>query len=335
MAQFSQDELNEQGIRHWDWIKDKYSSTSILLGNGFSINFSNTLRYKYLYETFIIGCTPISKELFNKFETQNFELVLESIETAKKVCDILHLNIETFDSIKTEIRQGLIDSINQIHPKPDDVNQDKIKWISQQFKKYNKIFTTNYDLFLYYIILETKIFNDNLFRYYSLKYNSFGEPDIMDSKHIYYLHGALFLFESGLTTLKIKRPNEGWLLDGITEEISANNYPLFISEGKSDSKLKAIQSNSYLSYCLKQLESNSDETLIIFGQSLSIQDGHLVKIIDKQYEKVAISIRSEDWQTIGLLKAEKSRISSMFKKTQFEFYDAKTFFDFEPKFLIQ
>jgi hypothetical protein len=142
----------------------------------------------------------------------------------------------------------------------------------------------------------------------------------------------LFLFSQGLATLKIKKPNEGWLLDEITTQISNNNYPLFISEGKSLTKLKAIQSNPYLSFCLKQLEENSDKSLIIFGQSLSDQDEHIVKIMDKHYDKVAISIRSEDWDTVGKLKAEKNRISSLFKKTKFEFYDAKSFFDFEPKY---
>jgi hypothetical protein len=37
---YTEDELNIEGIRQWDWIKDDYKKSSILLGNGFSINFS-------------------------------------------------------------------------------------------------------------------------------------------------------------------------------------------------------------------------------------------------------------------------------------------------------
>ena len=109
---------------------------------------------------------------------------------------------------------------------------------------------------------------------------------------------------------------------------------MFISEGKSLTKLKAIKSNTYLSFCLKKLEENSDKSLIIFGQSLSEQDEHIVKVIDKKYENIAISIRSQDWDTLGKLKAEKNRISSLFKKAKFEFYDSNSLFDFEPKLLI-
>ena len=69
-----------------------------------------------------------------------------------------------------------------------------------------------------------------------------------------YNSNVRFLFEEGLTTYKIKKPKNGWLLDSITKEISLNKYPLFISEGKSETKLKAIQGNSYLTYCLNQLE---------------------------------------------------------------------------------
>lgn len=332
---FTPDQLNVEGIRQWDRIKKTFSSTSILLGNGFSINFSDTLRYKFLYEFFITTCSDTSKDLFNVFQTKNFESVLGNIDIAKLVCDTLKIKTDTFANFQTEIREGLINSINRIHPKPVDVDQDKLKWIGLQFKSYNQIFTTNYDLFLYYIILEAKKFGDHLFNNASSKYNYFNEPDKMNHHHIYYLHGALFLFENGLTTYKIKRPHEGWLLNAITDEISNDNYPLFISEGNSEGKLKAIQSNSYLSFCLKQLESNADKTLVIFGQSLSEQDAHIVKVIDKHYDKVAISICVDDYETMGEFKAEKNRVSGLFKKTDLEFYDSRTLFDFEPKFLIK
>jgi hypothetical protein len=328
---YTADELNNEGIRQWSWIKDNFSKTSILLGNGFSINFSETLRYKFLYEFFIKDSSKEAIKLFETFDTKNFERILENIEVAKTVNATLNFPEQDFEKFKIEIRQGLIDSINKIHPKPIDVNQDQIKHIAKQFLEFNQVFTTNYDLFLYYIILETKKFGDHFFTKISSKYNSFADRDKMNSNHIYYLHGALFLYESGLITYKLKKIIGDWLLDGVTEEIAKNNYPLFISEGKSETKLKAIKSNTYLSFCLDQFEKNTDKSLIIFGQSLSDQDEHLVKIIDKSYERLAISIRSEDWGTTGQLNAEKHRLSSYFTQAQFVFYDAKSLFDFDPK----
>ncbi|MDX2191005.1 MAG: DUF4917 family protein [Bacteroidota bacterium] len=325
---YTQDELNIEGIRQWDWIKDEFKKSSILLGNGFSINFSDTLIYKNLYDFFITKSSVESKGLFEAFETRNFEHVLESIETAKTVCTALKIETTAFETYKKEVREGLIDSINTIHPRPISVDYDLVSQVAKQFTDFNQIFTTNYDLFLYYIVLETKKFGDHFFNAYSQKYKYFGEPDQMNNNHIYFLHGALFLFESGLTTLKILRPTDGWLLNRITDEIAQNNYPLFISEGKSETKLKSIQSNRYLNFALNQFEKCSDKKLVIYGQSLSEQDEHLAKIIDKSFEKIAISIRPQAWKTMGELKAEKSRLSSYFKKTKLEFYDSTSLFKF-------
>lgn len=325
---YSKEELNIEGIRQWELIKGDFKDSSILLGNGFSINFSDTLIYKNLYDFFITKSSAESKKLFDAFETRNFEKVLESIEIANTVCSTLNINTTIFENFKKEVREGLIDSINTIHPRPISVNYDLVSKIAKQFKEFNQIFTTNYDLFLYYIILETKKFGDHFFNSYSINYNYFGEPDQMKNNHIYFLHGALFLFEKGITTLKIRKPPDGWLLNKITDEIAQNNYPLFISEGKSETKLKAIQSNSYLTYALNQLKKCTDKKLVIYGQSLSEQDEHIAKIIDNSFEKIAISIRPQAWSTIGELKAEKNRLSSYFKKAKLEFYDSTSLFDF-------
>ena len=50
--------------------------------------------------------------------------------------------------------------------------------------------------------------------------------------------------------------------------------PLFVSEGKSKEKLKAIERSNYLSFCYESLEI-SEQKLVIFGSSLSDQDSHI------------------------------------------------------------
>jgi len=325
---YSTDDLNELNIWQWQDIEKQYHSTSILLGNGFSINFSNTLRYKLLYEFFSKTCSDVATNLFTEFETKNFETILESLDTSEVVCKILQVPNEKFKFYKAEIREGLINAINKMHPKAAELKLWQIKQLSEQIKKFDKIFTTNYDLFLYYIILEAKKYNDNFFIPYGNDAICF-QADELNHCHIYYLHGALFLFEDEFVTYKIKKPVKGWLLDSITEQITKNKYPLFISEGKSITKLKSIRANNYLNFCLNCFDRNTDKTLIVYGQSLSEQDEHLVGIIDKHYDKVAISIRPEEWETKGQLIAEKHRLSALFKKTKFEFYDSKSLFQFE------
>ncbi|WP_217495834.1 DUF4917 family protein [Mangrovivirga cuniculi] len=150
----------------------------------------------------------------------------------------------------------------------------------------------------------------------------------MKNNHIYYLHGSLFLFDNGIDSLKIRRLNDNWLLDLITQQINRSNYPLFISEGTSESKLKQINSNQYLSYCFEKLKSDSSENLIIYGQSLGEQDKHLAELIDHKFKKVAISIKTEFYDTMGYLKAERNRLASLFNIAEIEFYNATDLFNF-------
>ena len=174
-------------------------------------------------------------------------------------------------------------------------------------------------------------FGDHFFTEFSNKFKSFEGADVCKDNHIYYLHGALFLYSDGINTLKRVRDTDGWLLNVITEEIKLGNYPLFISEGSSENKMKSIKSNTYLSFCMNKFETTKDDdTLVIFGQSLREQDIHITKLIDKNYKKVAISIRVEDFQNINELTSEIHRISSLIKKAEIDFFDSKSLFDFNP-----
>jgi hypothetical protein len=68
---------------------------------------------------------------------------------------------------------------------------------------------------------------------------------------------------------------------------------------------------------------------VIYGQSLSDQDLHIVKAIDENYDKVAFSIRISENKTMNELKSEMNRIRSILKNTEVEFYDSSTLFEFE------
>jgi hypothetical protein len=140
--------LKHEGIHQWDTIKEKYDQCPILLGNGFSLNFSETLKYSNLYDYFIEACSAGSGKLFELLETKNFETVLESIETAKLVSDALGSELTGFDKHKNEIKSGLIETINKIHPRPDLIDYRLTEKVAEQFGGFGNVFTTNYDLYL-------------------------------------------------------------------------------------------------------------------------------------------------------------------------------------------
>lgn len=328
---FTIDELNSEGIRQWNWIEKDFTNCPILLGNGFSLNFSDTLKYKSLYDHFESVASEYAKSLFTEFDTNNFEMILQHVESTHKVLSTLGENTAKIEKLKLEIRTGLIDSINKIHPTPEHIDQSMIALVAEQFKNFSDIYTTNYDLFLYYIILNANKFGDYFyFKFYNDEsFNLFNPGDKDFKHHIYYLHGALFLYENGLETIKIKKDDNSWLISKINEQISQSNYPLFISEGSWNSKSKSIQSNSYLQYCFSNFQNNKDRELVVFGQSLSEQDKHIAKAIDESYKTVAISIKTDHYENLKQLRAEKNRISSLFKRVKFDFFDSNSLFNFE------
>ncbi|KXZ67986.1 hypothetical protein AVENLUH7437_00011 [Acinetobacter venetianus] len=85
--------------------------------------------------------------------------------------------------------------------------------------------------------------------------------------------------------------------------------PLFITEGTSEYKLSKIESNSYLSFCYKEL-SKIKNGLVVIGQGLDpTYDQHLVDAIvaNENLTYVAISIYS------GLLQYEKEKLIKFFE----------------------
>lgn len=323
-------DLNVEGIRQWNWIEKHFQECPLLLGNGFSLNFSSRLLYRNLYEKYIENCPEDVEKLFKEFNSTNFEIILEHLESSERVCNALEIHQSRISKNKELIKQGLIDSINRIHPTPEEIRLDQIKLVAEQIRQFDQIFTTNYDLFLYYLILESKKFGDFFYMpfFEDERFKRFNTGDIYNKNHIYYLHGALFIFDKSVETIKIKR-NENWLIEVITREISKDNYPLFISEGTSKTKLKGIQSNNYLTYCFRELKENKNKNLVIYGQSLSDQDLHIAQAIDENYDKVAVSIRISENKTMNELKSEMNRIKSILKDTEVEFYDSSSLFDFE------
>ncbi|AEL27388.1 DUF4917 family protein [Cyclobacterium marinum] len=321
---------NEVNIKQWDSIEKNFTNCPLLLGNGFSLNFSSRLLYQNLYEKYIENCPEDVKKLFKEFKSTNFEKILEHLESTERVCSALKIKQHRISKNKELIKQGLIDSINRIHLTPEDINIDQIKLVSNQINNFNQIFTTNYDLFLYYLILESKKFGDYFYMPFieDRRFKLFNPGDKYKENHVYYLHGSLLIFEKPVETIKIKR-NENWLIKVITDEISKDNYPLFISEGTSEMKLKSIQSNNYLTYCFRELKENKNKNIVIYGQSLSDQDSHIVKEIDKNYDKIAISIRVSENKTINELKSEMNRIKSILSNAEIVFYDSSSLFKFE------
>lgn len=336
----SEKQLKELGVKNWPELANNFKEADLLLGNGFSINLHGHFNYKSLFQEFLKKRTPSERRIFESFGTHNFEQIQEILLSAKRVNEIFNIakNDRTIDEAIRLLKNGLIESIKNNHPSSKKIDANQLQKLSTQLNKFGDIFTLNYDLFLYHIILKMKDksvkensiapYSDYFWEEYDEQFLQFMDYEEYHPKYIYYLHGALFLFKISPDTFKLRRsgaPIE--LVEMIGEVVNRGTMPLFVSEGGYKEKLKAIERSNYLSFCYETLKE-SEKPLVIFGASLKY-DKHIIKAINhkKSKRKLAISIHIGDKST-NKLAAEISRFKKDFKGHKIYFFDSETIFEF-------
>ncbi|ECO7370444.1 DUF4917 family protein, partial [Campylobacter coli] len=209
-----------------------------------------------------------------KIYTQNESLCEQLLEDSKK------------------LKQFLVDIVTNNHPeKITEIPDNKFDSTIEFIKSYDKIYSLNYDLLLYWATekLREKI-NDKIIQDKTEFIDGFHNSDngndvVFDNNSrrntCLYLHGALHIFDSGDEIIKKTYSRTGRpLKEQITEELNSNRYPVFVSEGTSEQKKTKIIHNAYLNHCYKSLSSIGGN-LIVFGTMLKSNDEHIQDAILK------------------------------------------------------
>ena len=261
---------------------------------------------------------------------------MEWLDNAQKVNGIFDIESTVIESSRAVLRDGLIQAIEAKHPRKTNVNWQQLQTISQAFDNFGDIFTLNYDALLYHIIMigvdrhtnssSIRPYNDYFWKRIDSRYLEFQDyQDIKKYKHVYYLHGALFIFKPSSAELKIKSYNGDELVECIAHEIAQSKFPLFVSEGSAKDKELAISRSSYLSFALRKLKE-TDKSLVIYGTSLSDPDKHIVTAINRRRRNIAYAVYVKD-KTQEQLQAELKIIQDRLTyNIKLEFFDASTLF---------
>ena len=283
----------------WPQVQTNLSSTSsILLGNGFSISCDLAFKYNNLValakSDFKLSAE--AEEIFNGLDTTNFEEVLRDMESACQIATMYGCSTpcKAVQSIKDDVantKNALIGAITKVHGSyPDrfslsDTQKDNCGKFLSQFKF---IYTLNYDFLLYWVWLhefEKGNFKGgdgfNYYQYFD------GLPAAGGFR---FLHGALHLYTSSGFTCKHKSTQgKETLLKRVTEGLLVNQYPLFVAEGTSLKKMKGIKSNDYLRACFDEFSQVSSD-LVVFGCALGATDKHFVDAISKNQQLVNLYV---------------------------------------------
>ncbi|GAA0008472.1 hypothetical protein ACVIWV_000726 [Bradyrhizobium diazoefficiens] len=260
-------------------IKDSNANRSLLIGNGFSIaQGGGKFSYGNLLDQSNLSAGGSIRNVFNTLNTVDFELVMEALESAAKIEEAYGANdrAATFTTDAVSVREALIHAVREVHPAISlDIPQEQRDRCGQFLRKFGNVFTINYDLLLYWVILSVggKIFTDGFGLGDEVDgFRTFSEDGICNT---YYLHGALHLFLGEERDTLKRVVTRGAIIDEIAATIRRRNQlPLFVSEGSSTQKMARINSVPYLRYCYDKLSELTGD-LFIYGHSIAENDYHL------------------------------------------------------------
>ncbi|MCE3028593.1 DUF4917 family protein [Salinicola sp. DM10] len=301
-------------IYQWNEIKCRYSDL-LLLGNGASRAINNGFAYNNLKERAAeIGIFDGGhQDLFDRFETADFEYVLRKLWQTSLVNEVFEVEHHRVQDAYTQIRDALVRSVRAVHPEYAVVDQQNtIRNVYNFIRQFKTVAALNYDLIVYWAVMYGRDLRDgyevkDCFTVRSAEGNRFDSdweeyraPYRDANNHVtlvFYPHGCLSLVKgnSGLD-IKISVRNELNLLDEITNRWNdAGLIPVFVSEGRSEEKLESIRSSQYLSTVYFEALTQPCDSLTVYGWDFGSQDLHILKALKKAApNRVAVSVYNND-----------------------------------------
>lgn len=311
----------------FDWrdIATSHKWDTLLLGNGMSINIWEPFGYRKLYDRAKSGgLTVQDRKLFAS--TPNFERVLADLLTAIRVNHAVGLGTKPLLERYRNIQRALVQAVREVHVKLNRVPPATRETISDTMKQFEWVFTTSYDLLVYWAMAAAGFgpFMDH-FRYGGRCEFDHARASVPANKvPVYFLHGALHLVVGGAgATWKLRQTDLDSILDQFGKSIKgdAEARPLLVTEGSAEDKLAAIEDNAYLSHALERLRGR-DLPLVVFGSSLSEHDSHLAEALSENADRpVAISMVPAPRRE---LLARQVDISGRLEARPLLFFDATT-----------
>jgi hypothetical protein len=267
------------------------------------------------------------KKLFGVLGTVDFELAIRSLEEAA-VVEIAYDNREHSEQLTADaqkLREGLVNAINAAHPKYLAEAVFDYSTSVAFLQNFQKVFTLNYDLLLYWVSLQAGHLRDGfgLGEDHGQFRGPFKETAYCE---IYNIHGGLHLFDDGTGEL-MKALNTG---NGVIDQISSailekNGLPIYVAEGTSQAKVRKIGSVAYLRHCYASLLENQ-ATLFVYGHSAADNDSHIYRAIFlSKINHVFFGVHRPTEEKLKYFDAQLAKFQRLAgSRVGYTFYDAKS-----------
>ena len=283
-------------------LRQKKRQKHLLFGNGFSIAYdAKIFSYNALSDFIEKSSNDLLKELFKVINTKNFELIMKQLDDFVHIAQVFSTDTKLVYKIQEAsktLKDSLIEAVKTLHPEhvfeiPKEKCESCFNFLKEYLEHKGKIFSTNYDLLLYWVLMRNEA---------NFAIDGFGrelenideiikgeEPEFSNEliwgKHkkeqtVYYLHGTLPIFDTGIDIVKEQYDTQHYLLEKINQRMAKKEYPIFVTAGGAKEKLNNIMHNKYLSYCYEQL-STFEGSLVVFGFNFGEYDTHIIDAINR------------------------------------------------------
>lgn len=283
----------------------------VLLGNGFSRACRNDLfAYDALFSQAQKTLSSRARKAFRALDTTDFEVVMRALKMAFDLVQVYAPTsqklAEHLEEDADKLRDVLAKAIASSHPdRPNKIKDGEFAACRSFLSHFDKIYTLNYDLLLYWALMHgdgndlTIACNDGFHQ------PEDGPEDYVVwevgnacSQNVFYLHGALHVFDAGAEVQKYTWCNTGIpLVEQLREALGQNRYPIYVTEGTSESKMNRIQHSAFLSRAFRSF-GNIGGSLFVYGHSLAKSDEHVLRLIEcGNMKKVFVSIYGDPMES--------------------------------------
>lgn len=299
---------------------------TLLIGNGFSAQYFSYANL--LTESGLEVGGPI-RNLFDNLGTVDFEAVVRSLEDAV-VVERSYGNNEHATELETDaqrVREALVQAVRTTHPEHRENPALNYGNPATFLRQFEKVFTLNYDLLLYWVILEQGRLRDGFGLGETSANGRFRGPFREDAYcSVFNIHGGLHLFQDNVGDVhKALNGGEG-VISTIANEITIRRrLPIYVAEGTWQSKLKKINSIGYLRHCLQALRQNT-ATVFIYGHSAAANDTHIYDAIFRsEAGHVYFGVYEPNDEKARLLDGQLARYSRIAgNRVHYTLYDSGT-----------
>ena len=311
----------------------------VLLGNGFSRACRDDIfAYDALFNRADFkDLSPFAREAFDALHTTDFEVVMKAMRQAAKLVALYEPTNKVLAAQLAadaeKLKEVLVRAIAQNHPEhPGEIEISRYQSCRQFLANFDRIFTLNYDLLLYWTLMRQELTPsvpcDDGFRTPESGKEEYvtWEPENTDHQNVYFLHGALHIFDAGTEVQKYTWVNTGVkLIDQIRSALNQGKYPLFVAEGESAQKVERIRHSDFLDKTYRSL-LRIGGMLVIYGHSLANNDAHVLRAIAKSnVVNVLVGIYGDpDSAANKVVKSNAAAMAKWRKKKPLivEFFDA-------------